>query len=92
MSNHICVEPTKFENVRTGEVSLGVRVYDDEGCFYDNSWDEIPDDDMEVLRLTMERASDDIRTVLCCVSGAERGLFIGGKWYDWEQVKPYLEL
>jgi hypothetical protein len=35
----------------TGTISYGVRVFDDEGQAYDNSWNSIPDDDMAVLRL-----------------------------------------
>ena len=91
MSNHICLEPTRFVNVRSGDESLGVRVYDDEGCYYDNSWVSIPDDDLEVLRETLSSAlssaNDDVLTVLFCVRDGKRGLFIGGVWYDWVQVK-----
>lgn len=61
MSSRINIEPCKFENVRTGIVTQGVRVYDDHGQTYDNTWDSIPDDDIDVLAKVME--SDDPVTV-----------------------------
>lgn len=54
--NRVTIEPTKFVNVRTGHATFGVRVYDDEGQSYDNTWDSIPEDDLEVLKLVL--ASD----------------------------------
>ena len=51
MSNRICIEPTEFKNVRSGTVSYGYRAYDDYGNTYDNNWDAIPDDDLEVLKI-----------------------------------------
>ena len=91
MSNRISIEPTKFEDVRTGEVSLGVRVYDNEECLYDNSWDEIPDDDLEVLRVAYEQASVGVRALLQYVWESERGMYIGGTWYEWDEIKSAFE-
>lgn len=91
MSNRVNIEPTKFENVRTGEVSLGVRVYDDEGCFYDNSWESIPDDDLEVLRIAYQQASTGVSELLAYVYESEKGLYIGGTWYEWDEIKSVFE-
>lgn len=54
MSNMLVIEPTKFENVRTGEVSYGVRVYDEYESLYDNTWDNIPESDSEVYEKVRE--------------------------------------
>jgi hypothetical protein len=49
MSNRFTIQPTRFEDMPTGEVSYGVRVYDDYASFYDNTWDVIPPTDREVF-------------------------------------------
>ena len=50
MSNRLVIEPTEFKNISDGVISYGVRVYDDYGQSYDNTWDKIPKDDMEILK------------------------------------------
>ena len=50
MSNRIVIEPTKFIGTKSGYESIGIRVYDSMTQAYDNSWDEIPDDDMFVIK------------------------------------------
>jgi hypothetical protein len=52
----LVIEPTKFEDVRTGEVSYGVRVYDEYEALYDNTWDNIPDSDSEVYEKVRENS------------------------------------
>lgn len=54
MSNVLCIEPTEFKNVRTGNVSFGVRVYDNYEKCYINTWDSIPEDDEELFDLVMQ--------------------------------------
>jgi hypothetical protein len=91
MSNRISIEPTMFVNVRSGEESFGVRVYDDSDCFYDNGWESIPDDNVEVLREALSRANDGMLELLLCVRDGERGVYIGGIWFDWDDVKTVFE-
>jgi len=89
MSNRLCIEPTKFEDVRTGHVSFGYRIYDDYGSAYGNLWDSIPDDDLDVLRLIMEDRRNNIvlDNLLCQIQEDELTIFIGDSPYNWEQVK-----
>ncbi|TXI89801.1 MAG: hypothetical protein E6Q36_02735 [Chryseobacterium sp.] len=56
MSNMLSIIPTKFENVRSGATTYGVRVYDSYESAYDNTWDSIPDDDVELYWLVMENS------------------------------------
>ena len=95
MSNHVHIEPTKFVSLQSGKESLGVRVYSDEGsadgCYYDNSWGEIPENDLEVLKITLYGVSDPICMTLMSVNDEKQGLFIGEAWYDWVKVKPVFD-
>lgn len=88
MSNRLTIEPTEFHNIRTGEKTLGVRVYDDYDQQYLNAWDEIPDNDMDVLeKLIKGDLGDNIDAMLDHVQENQKGVYIGGEWYDWDQIK-----
>lgn len=91
MSNRVSIVPTEFVNVRSGDRTLGVRVYDDEGQSYDNTWETIPDDDMDLIKKVLQ--SDDINIVgmMDFIQENEKGLSIDGNWYDWEQIKDCWE-
>ncbi len=85
MSNRIVIEPTKFIGTKSGYESYGIRVYDSMTQAYDNSWDEIPDDDMEILKKTMDSQNSSIESMfeLPPLDGIE----IGGNWYSWDEIK-----
>jgi hypothetical protein len=87
MSNRASIQPTKFENVRSGHVTLGVRVHDDYGQSYDNTWDSIPDDDLDVLQKVLDSEDEVIKSILT----PDKGIYIGDIWYDWEQIKHLWE-
>lgn len=87
MSNRATIEPTEFVNIRSGEKSLGVRVYDDFDQAYDNSWDEIPKDDLDILRKVQESSDEKINAILDSVQINEKGITIGGNWHDWDEIK-----
>lgn len=87
MSNRLTIEPTEFVNVRSGEKTLGVRIYDDYDQAYINTWDDIPDDDMEILKRVIDIGANDIDPMLEHVQGNEKGIYIGGNWYDWDEIK-----
>lgn len=84
MSNQINIMPSEFKNVRTGEVTYGVRVYDDYDSSYDNTWESIPDDDLEVLRLVLESEHDAIVTIMDFLNEHRCDLYIGGELYTSE--------
>ena len=85
MSNRIVIEPTKFIGTKSGYESIGIRVYDSMTQAYDNSWDEIPDDDMEILKKAMDSQNSSIESMfeLPLFNGVE----IGGNWYSWDDIK-----
>jgi len=88
MSNRLVIEPTEFKNTRSGEVTLGVRIYDDYDQRYLNTWDEIPDDDMELLeRIVKGDWGNEIEAMLDHVQENKKGIYIGSNWYDWEDIE-----
>jgi hypothetical protein len=87
MSNRAMIVPTKFEDVRTGTVTYGVRVQDDYATTYNNTWEDIPDDDLEVLaRLikTTDEVGDDI---LASILEQEQGCYVDNVWHEWNEIK-----
>lgn len=89
MSNRLTIEPTEFKDVRSGNITYGVRVYDDYDQKYDNNWESIPDDDMEILAKTLN--SDGMSDFFELVKAEEKGLYIGDQWYDFEEIQKILE-
>jgi hypothetical protein len=87
MSNRVHVEPTEFKDVRTGEISYGVRIWDDAAMTYDNSWGGIPNDDREIIRKVIQTCDVATRDMLGFVEENETGLYVGPAWYYWEDIK-----
>ena len=92
MSNRLYIEPTIFTNQRTEIVTYGVRVYDDYFSSYDNTWESIPTDDMDVLsQVINENNNVEIGIALDDIEANKQGLDIGGSWYDWDKIKHLFE-
>ena len=87
MSNQVCIEPTKFEDVRDGTVSYGYRAFDDYEKTYCNLWESIPDDDLEFLAKAMEEDDAILASLLSHLQEMEKGFYIGPQYYDWCDVK-----
>jgi hypothetical protein len=85
------IEPTEFINTRTGDRTYGVRVYDDYFATYDNTWDSIPDDDMEILKTVLKMDGTEIQDMFNNVQENEKGIGIGDNWYDWDEIKDIIE-
>ena len=90
MSNKVTIQPTVFLNHGTNEKTFGVRVYDDYGQTYDNSWDSIPDDDMDILSKVAESDDDMISTMIDFIKENQKGILIGNQWYDWNEIKDII--
>lgn len=85
-------DPTKFENVRTGVVSYGARIWDGYGRTYTCLLDSIPDDDLEFLEIIMEDNTDAMSCVILdTMQENEQGCFVGEVWYDWCDVEHLFE-
>jgi len=89
MSNRLCIEPTEFKNTRTGEVTYGVRVYDNYGKAYSNTFESIPDDDMEILKMVVAKHDDDINDMFLTANDYKTGMTIGDTFYPHEQIEQY---
>lgn len=87
MSERATIAPTEFYNTRLGIKTYGVRVYDGYGQTYDNTWESIPDDDMDVLSKCMESEDDVIVAILDFLQEHGESIDIGGEVYQWAQVK-----
>jgi hypothetical protein len=87
MSNRVTIEPTVFKNARGKETTFGVRVYDNESQAYDNTWDAIPDDNLDVLEKVLESDDIVISSMMDFIQENKTGVCIGGDWYDWGEIK-----
>ena len=89
--NRIVIEPTIFRDVRTGYESKGFRMYDDYNQAYDNLWESIPDDDMDVLKkICKENECIEIKAMIDFIKEHHCGINIGSELYEYEQIKDYL--
>ena len=89
MSNRLVVEPTEFKNLSNGEINLGVRVYDDYYQSYDNTWDEIPKNDMDILKKVMDMGNE-VQIMLDHVKENQKGITIGLYYHDWDEIEKIM--
>jgi hypothetical protein len=88
MSNRVTITSTKFVNIKEGSDTLGFRMYDDEGQQYDNTWESIPDNDLDVLaKVKDESDNKEVVAMLDFIQEVESGISIDGTWYDWDEIK-----
>ena len=87
MSNRVSIIPTEFTSVRSGLKTFGVRVYDDHECAYDNTWDNIPANDLDIIEKVLERDNPFIRDAMDFVRENMSGVDIDGVYYDWDEIK-----
>ena len=88
MSNRVNLVSTKFVNVKENCETFGFRMYDDNVQTYDNTWDFIPDDDLDVLtKVILNSNTDLVEEMLDYIHSNEIGISIDGEWYDWEQIE-----
>jgi hypothetical protein len=89
MSNSVTVMPTKFTNLDGSGETRGVRVYDSYGQKYDNTWESVPTDDLEILALVIENRS--APEIMGYVEQEQGGVTIGSEFYEWDQIKHLFE-
>lgn len=91
MSNRVTIQPTIFRNHPNGEETYGFRAYDDYAQIYNNTWESIPDDDLEILALAIGTcAASDFVEMIDYLIDAEKGINIGSASYSWEEIRPIL--
>lgn len=83
---------------KTKRTTKTVSIFDDysQGSIcLDDYRDTFCEDDMELLLFVLEAVKDGgLETVDTIVSSAfedEKGMYIEGTWYDWEQIQPVFE-
>ena len=87
MSNTATIQPTIFCNHNTKDKTYGVRIYDNYGQSYDNTWESIPDDDFDILQQVLDNDNEIISTMFDFVSENKEGIMIGQEYYEWDKIK-----
>jgi len=91
-SNNVYLIPTEFKNVRTGEIEKGIRVFDDYASSYYVLFEgELPEDDLDLLRLALECDERAVREILDSIQEESKGIVIGSTYYSWEEIKEVFE-
>lgn len=89
MSDKFNIESTEFKS-KNGLSTFGVRVYDDYGKTYNNTWEFIPIDNLQILEKTVENADEDMMCFLSGIISNQKGVYIDETWYDWGEIKHIL--
>jgi len=87
MSNTATIQPTIFQNHGTEQKTYGVRVYDNYGQCYDNTWVSIPDDDLEILQMVIDNDNETMVAIIDFMLENCSSIMIGSEYYEWEEIK-----
>ncbi len=82
---------TKYEDIRSGEITWGFRVYDEYETFYCNTLEESEaktEDDIEFLKIAMQYyiENSDGGSFFDSIAEMKLGLNINDEYYDWEEI------
>lgn len=93
MSNQIYIVKTEFIDIADNESSYGFRIFDDYERLYSNNYGiEIKSmSDMELLKLVNEEFQSNDSEMLNHVRENGLGMNIDGTYYEWEEIKSFLE-
>lgn len=86
MSNKANIVTCEFHS-GNGVITKGYRIYDEYGKTYNNTWESIPTDDLQVLAEVLKDDDDVTRSVLDFVEENENGISINDTYYDWAEIK-----
>lgn len=89
------ITPTKFEDLRTGDVSFGYTIFDGFSTDY-IKWHDggVPDNDLDCLRQLVEMGfhpSEPAWAIFRDVVLYKIGIEIGGTFYPWEDIRDIFE-
>jgi len=87
MSNRVTVQATVFKNHPQGLETFGYRMFDDYDQTYDNTFDAVPDNDLELLRHALANCDGIAGSMLEYVEENNTGIYIGDTWYDWDEIR-----
>lgn len=87
MSNRVYITPTEFKNARTGQVSYGVRAYDDADDSFIDCWDDLPESNREVLQRVIEDGGEVIWDLLDYAKSSGKGVYVGGELFSADDIR-----
>lgn len=98
MSNQAYIQQETITVHKTQQITKKVSVFDDYGEGYiclDSYCDTFYEDDLELLLFVLETVKNGeyeaVDTILSYVYENEKGMYIEGTWYNWEQIKPIFQ-
>ena len=98
MSNRATIQQETTIIHKTQQTTKSVCVFDSygEGCIcLDDYCDTFYENDMELLLFVLETVKNGehelIDTILSYAYENENGMYIEGKWYNWEKIQPVFE-
>lgn len=92
MSNRLNIDGIEFHNPKTDITEFGVKVYDDYAHSYIDSWEDIPENDLEILeRLWTKESNQIIEDAIDFIIEMSKGCYINDQWYEWDEIKHIFE-
>jgi hypothetical protein len=95
MPGRIYLEPTEFTEVRNKQTYLGYTISDDWTYTFNGFWKDIPATNMGVLDRVLEEVkvgrNPDVVDMFAELLIAKEGLYIGGEFYPWDEIKDKVE-
>jgi len=64
MKDPVYIVRTKFIDIMTDKLTMGYRIYDDNYSEYCNSLEDMPEDDMELLKIVNDNSHEILSNVL----------------------------
>jgi len=90
MGNQIYIIPTTFVDAE-GDEKFGVRVCDEAQTTYTDLWEEIPAEDMNILRKVLEDDNSQINEIVHLAVENQSNVHIGENFYKWEEVEAIFD-
>jgi hypothetical protein len=85
------IETTIFYCTKQNAFTTGVIAYDGHSDGFDNTWDNLPYDGLDVLRKLKEDTTTSMMHVLQTIIQNECDVRINGVLYPWQQIRDVLE-
>ena len=92
MSNQVTLMATTFtQPASTVPDTHGFRMYDSYSKTYDNNSESPIMDDIELLQYALSVEDEIVTGMIDHLKSMEKGMTINGVWYDYDEIKVYLE-
>lgn len=93
MGNRLYIDPTVFETYPNGVRNFGVLICDDYSSEYIDFWsqEDLDKPPLEILHKLVQEGSEKVWDFLGHVQENEQGIYLGGIWYPWEEIKGAFE-